>query len=114
MRGTYPAQLADLVPDVLPKLPVDLYNAKPSLYHRDAEGYLLYSTGPNGTDDGGSNADWGGIAAGRDPDDFPEAEAEKLRATIPAGADDIAIRVPVVPRHIELPSRTAPPRTTPQ
>ena len=45
----------DLVPTILKKLPVDLYNAKPFVYKRTADGYLLYSMGDNGIDDGANN-----------------------------------------------------------
>ena len=41
-NGEYPEQLEQLVPDVIPTLPVDLYHAKPFVYHPDADGYLLY------------------------------------------------------------------------
>ena len=44
-----------MAPGVLDKLPVDLYNAKPFVYKPTSDGYLLYSRGANGTDDGGSN-----------------------------------------------------------
>jgi hypothetical protein len=37
--------LEELVPSVLAALPVDLYNAKPFVYKRDGDGYLLYSLG---------------------------------------------------------------------
>ncbi len=94
-HGTYPEKLEDLVPDVLPTLPVDLHHAKPFIYQRDGDGYLLYSAGPNGTDDGGSS-DWG-VAAGRKLRDLPDDEAEKFRDQIPAGADDLSIRVPRPP-----------------
>jgi hypothetical protein len=99
-HGTYPENLDDLVPGVVPALPVDLYNGKPFFYQRDGEGYLLYSAGANGTDDGGSHKDWS-ILAGRQLNDLPDDEAEKLRGQIPAGADDISIRVPRL--ALELP-----------
>ena len=35
--------------------PVDLYNAAPYIYKRTADGYLLYTAGNNGSDDGGGN-----------------------------------------------------------
>ena len=52
-HGAYPDKLDDLVPSVLESLPVDLYNSKPFVYKRDGDGYLLYSLGGNGSDDGG-------------------------------------------------------------
>jgi hypothetical protein len=92
-HGAYPDTLDSLVPDVVPQLPVDLYHAKPFIYQRDADGYLLYSTGPNGIDDGGSNQNYGGTIAGRELEGDDPA-TEKLREKIPAGADDLSIRVP--------------------
>jgi hypothetical protein len=71
-RGNYPERLGDLVPSILKKLPIDIYNEKPFVYRRANDGYLLYTVGENGNDDGGSN------------------EGTK-------SADDIAIRVPMPP-----------------
>lgn len=92
-HGKYPDKLDELVPDVLPQLPVDLYHAKPFIYHRDADGYLLYSTGENGIDDGGSHEQWD-ILAGRALHFADDPTTEKLRAQIPTAADDLSIRVP--------------------
>ena len=91
----YPDKLDALVPGVIPELPVDLYHAKPFIYQRDADGYLLYSTGENATDDGGSNEKYGGgTLAGRELDFNDDPATEKLQKQIPAGADDLSIRVP--------------------
>lgn len=49
----YPVQLEQLVPKYLAKIPEDLFTGKPIRYHRKAQGYLLYSVGPNQQDDGG-------------------------------------------------------------
>ncbi len=68
-KGEYPAALADLAPGYLKAVPEDLFVGKPLVYRRTADGYLLYSVGPNMTDDGGE-------------DDSR------------AGKDDLAIRVP--------------------
>ncbi len=54
-QGEYPESLDPLVPDLLDTLPTDIYDGKPLAYRRTKEGYLLYSRGPNGVDDGGSN-----------------------------------------------------------
>jgi hypothetical protein len=91
-HGAYPQKLDDLVPTVLKKLPVDLFNAKPFIYQQKDDGYLLYSTGENGADDGGSNAQrkvFEGHAYPRDGD-----ETNPPPKPIPPSADDIAIRVP--------------------
>lgn len=101
----YPDQLAQLVPDAIGELPVDLYHAKPFLYQRDADGYLLYSTGPNSIDDGGNN-ELRQILQGREPHEHDEAAAENHRQQIPTGADDIAIRVPVPPFEFPTPPPT--------
>jgi hypothetical protein len=92
-HGAYPEKLDELVPGVFEKLPVDLYSAKPFFYQRDSDGYLLYSAGENGRDDGGSNQ-MIRVLKGRDLNDLDAAEAEKLEPTIPAGSDDWSIRVP--------------------
>jgi hypothetical protein len=92
-HGTYPEKLDELVPGVVDKLPVDLYRGVPFVYHRTDDGYLLYSTGENGVDDGGSNENKS-IFRGQAIDDLEPAETEKLRPEIPMGADDYSIRVP--------------------
>ena len=51
--GQYPVQLEQLVPKYLAKIPEDLFVGKPVRYRRQAQGYLLYSVGPNQKDDGG-------------------------------------------------------------
>lgn len=93
-HGQYPDKLDALMPDMLPQLPVDLYHAKSLVYKRETDGYLLYSTGENGVDDGGSHEQYGGILAGRDIGWNDDDATQNLREQIPAGADDLAIRVP--------------------
>ena len=53
-RGAYPESLLDLVPDYLPEPPVDLFSGAAPRYVREKEGFLLYSVGVNGCDDGGT------------------------------------------------------------
>lgn len=58
-HGRPPAALADLVPDILPAIPVDALSGDPICYRlvdADAGGapYVLYSTGTDGVDDGGT------------------------------------------------------------
>jgi hypothetical protein len=89
-HGEYPKSLDALVPDTLAELPVDLYYQKPFFYHRDGNGYLLYSAGPNGLDDGGSNVSRS-MSKGRLVSDYEASERERLEQQIPAGADDIPI-----------------------
>jgi hypothetical protein len=52
-QGSYPEQLADLVPKYVVRLPKDIFSDAPFHYRREDDGYLLYSVGPNGKDDGG-------------------------------------------------------------
>jgi hypothetical protein len=76
-HGSYPADLAALVPKYLPAIPEDLFSGGPLRYKGQRAGYVLYSVGPNGKDDGGrSNRD--------EPD-----------ATDIIDCDDITIRMPV-------------------
>jgi hypothetical protein len=57
-RGSYPAKLADLTPKYVAKLPQDIFNNDADLKYRvENGGYLLYSVGPNGKDDGGRGRD---------------------------------------------------------
>jgi len=62
--GSYPAHLSDTVNGE--PLPLDPYSGKPFTYRQSGGGYLLYSVGPNGIDDGGK------IGAGNatSPDDI--------------------------------------------
>jgi len=53
--GKYPADLSLLVPEFVPRVPVDPVDGKPLRYRLDVDGtFLLYSVGPNGKDDGGN------------------------------------------------------------
>src|SRR5262249_46050797 len=56
-HGRYPAKLAELAPRYLEKIPDDLFAEKPLIYRLEGQGYLLYSVGINGTDDGGRGYD---------------------------------------------------------
>ena len=75
-HGGYPPDLAALVPKYLPAIPEDLFSGGPFRYKREGAGYVLYSVGPNGKDDGGRNSR-----------DEPNSEANR-------DFDDVAIRVP--------------------
>ena len=75
-HGSYPAKLADLVPKYVAAVPKDIFSGGELHYSRQGDGYLLYSVGPNGKDDGGRNRN-----------DNPDGE--KLQ-----GCDDIAVRIP--------------------
>jgi hypothetical protein len=57
-EGSYPTKLADLVPKYVETLPKDIFNNDAELhYARQGDGYLLYSVGSNGKDDGGKGQD---------------------------------------------------------
>lgn len=99
-QGEYPDTLEALVPGVLAVLPTDLFQIKPYVYRRTEDGYLLYSVGQNGADDGGSNEgnnSWSSdpVLEGRAVDE-EAADAEALRKKIPPGADDMSLRTPPV------------------
>lgn len=52
-HGGYPERLEALSPRYLPELPQDVFTGESLQYRTTAGGYLLYSVGPNGEDDGG-------------------------------------------------------------
>ena len=52
-KGAYPENLASLAPAFIAKVPEDLFICKPLHYLPRPGGFLLYSVGANGKDDGG-------------------------------------------------------------
>jgi hypothetical protein len=52
-NGHYPEKLEDLAPKYLAAVPDDAFNGQPLIYKPEKNGYLFYSVGPNGKDDGG-------------------------------------------------------------
>jgi len=52
-HGALPEALRELVPMYLPDVPLDPFDGKPLRYKRLERGYVIYSAGPDGTDDGG-------------------------------------------------------------
>src|SRR6185437_3926299 len=48
-----PDSLTELVPDFLPAVPQDPFDGQPLRFKKLAKGYVVYSIGPNGQDDGG-------------------------------------------------------------
>ncbi len=70
--GHYPAKLDDLAPKYLAAIPADLFSGKPLIYRPTANGYLLYSVGVNGKDDGG-----------RTPEDNPPGDDLCVRMPLP-------------------------------
>ncbi len=51
-HGAYPAKLADLTPNYVAEVPKDIFNDSELHYRLEGKGYLLYSVGVNGKDDG--------------------------------------------------------------
>ncbi|HEY2785407.1 MAG TPA: hypothetical protein VGJ05_10565 [Fimbriiglobus sp.] len=70
--GKFPAKLDELAPKYLPSVPDDLFSGKPLIYKPDEKGYLLYSVGTNGKDDGG-----------RWYDDDPPGDDPRVRMPLP-------------------------------
>jgi hypothetical protein len=56
-HGHYPKKLAALAPEYLPEIPGDMFSGKPLIYRPARKGYLLYSVGVNGNDEGGRGYD---------------------------------------------------------
>ncbi len=52
-RGRLPDRLQDLVPEFLDAVPPDPFNGESLLYRKEAAGFVIYSVGSNGKDDGG-------------------------------------------------------------
>jgi membrane protease YdiL (CAAX protease family) len=67
-HGSYPVTLADLAPNYVRQVPKDLFNDADLHYRREGDGYLLYSVGVNGKDDGGRGYE--DRKAGEDWDDL--------------------------------------------
>ena len=76
-HGGYPAKLADLAPQYVAKVPRDIFNDAELHYRLQGGGYLLYSVGVNGKDDGGKGYD--DRKGGEDWDDL----AVRVPATSP-------------------------------
>ena len=56
-HGNYPAKLDDLAPKYLAAVPDDLFSGKALIYRPSEKGYLFYSVGVNGKDEGGRSFD---------------------------------------------------------
>lgn len=53
-NGELPERPAELCPDFLPAIPADPYGTAPLRYRKRAPGYVVYSVGSDGLDDGGA------------------------------------------------------------
>jgi hypothetical protein len=56
-KGGYPDRLDDLVPDTLPRIPIDPFDGQPLRWKRNGQDLVLYSIGRNLKDDGGVETD---------------------------------------------------------
>jgi hypothetical protein len=70
--GGYPKTLDALAPKYIDKVPGDLFTGKPLVYRPEGKGYLLYSFGVDGKDDGG-----------RWYDDEPRGDDPNVRVPVP-------------------------------
>lgn len=52
-QGRLPENLAALVPEFLPQVPIDPFDGQPLRYHTLSKGYVIYSVGRDRHDDGG-------------------------------------------------------------
>jgi hypothetical protein len=71
-QGRYPAKLDELASKYLEAVPGDLFSGKALIYQPSGEGYLLYSVGVNGKDEGGH---WF--------DDDPPGDDPRVRLPLP-------------------------------
>jgi hypothetical protein len=81
-NGKYPAALADLAPKYVAAVPLDLFSGKPLVYKLQEGGYVLYSVGVNGQDDGGLTAE--------DRESAPDGAGDY---------DDLVVQVPLKKRE---------------
>jgi hypothetical protein len=81
--GEYPKTLSELAPTYIDAIPKDPFTDGPLHYKSEDGGYLLYSVGRNGKDDGGSG-----------PLHVPDSATEEQRKAWPSPWDDLSIRTP--------------------
>ncbi|HMF16583.1 MAG TPA: hypothetical protein VKE98_05215 [Gemmataceae bacterium] len=72
-HGRYPAKLEDLAPKYVAAVPKDFFSGKALVYRPAKKGYLFYSVGVNGKDEGG-----------RSYDDDPPGDDLRVRMPLPA------------------------------
>jgi len=96
-NGHYPEKLDDLVPQFIASLPIDIYSGQPPIYKADDDrgGFLLYSVGENGVDDGGTDVS-GWIVDGEWRDDV----YYDFHYTADEDPTDQVIRFPVPPMKL--------------
>lgn len=71
-NGKYPEKLADLTPKYLAAIPGDVFSGGTIIYKPEGKGYLFYSVGANGMDEGG-----------RWYDDEPRGDDPRVRMPLP-------------------------------
>jgi hypothetical protein len=71
-HGRYPRKLDELTPRYLAAVPGDFFSGKALIYRPEEKGYLLYSVGENGKDEGG-----------RWYDDDPPGDDPRVRMPLP-------------------------------
>lgn len=80
-HGNFPQALGELTPQYLDSVPLDPFSGSIFVYRRLPDGFLLYSIGPNGRDDGGLEK----TPARPEADDLPF----KASPLPPVSSDDI-------------------------
>ncbi len=68
-KGSLPKMLADLVPQYIDEVPIDPFDGRPVRYKLTEPGYIVYSIGEDGTDEGG--LEMYEVAQSGDPYDWP-------------------------------------------
>jgi hypothetical protein len=85
----YPDKLDVLTPKYLAEIPSDLFSGKALIYRPLGNGYLLYSVGVNGRDDGG-----------RGPADTPSGDDLPVRMPLPA-LQNLHLTDALAPKYLE-------------
>ena len=77
-RGKYPGKLAALIPRYIERLPSDAFDDRPFFYGREGRGFVLYTVGPNGKDEGGNHRG-----------DAPDYRGDDIRIRVPLDKSSI-------------------------
>jgi hypothetical protein len=57
-HGRFPDKLAELSPEIIPLVPADPYDDRPLRLEKTERGWIVYSVGPDTTDNHGDPWDW--------------------------------------------------------
>lgn len=93
-HGTWPSALADLVPDFIPRLPIDPFGGKPLRFRRAKDEVAIYSVGEDRRDDGGGTETVPRTSAGKDLEFHlwdPASRHQPLRPQSGLGAESRAM-----------------------